>query len=126
MHRDPPVVAGDLSVGSLARGVLELNPRVCYFVQDGGKLAGILSGYQMREIPEEHWDRVTAWEAMVPSARLRATARDRLISDVLLEMETEELLHMPVVDDGRVIGVIGRDRILGVLRQAGLLGPARA
>lgn len=126
MHRDPPVVAGDLSVGSLARGVLELNPRVCYFVQDHGKLAGILSGYQMREIPEEHWDRVTAWEAMVPSARLRATARDRLISDVLLEMETEELLHMPVVDDGRVIGVVARDRILGVLRQAGLLGPARA
>lgn len=126
MHKDPPVVEGDLSVGSLARGVLELNPRVCYFVQDQGKLAGILSGYQMREIPEEHWDRVTAWEAMVPSARLRSTARDRLISDVLLEMETEELLHMPVVDDGRVIGVVARDRILGVLRQAGLLSPVRA
>ena len=126
MHRDPPVVEGDLSVGTLARGVLELNPRVCYFVQDHGKLAGILSAYQMREIPEEHWDRVTAWEAMVPSARLRSTARDRLISDVLLEMETEELLHMPVVDDGRVIGVVARDRILGVLRQAGLLGTSRA
>lgn len=126
MHKDPPVVEGNLSVGSLARGVLELNPRVCYFVQDHGKLAGILSGYQMREIPEEQWDRVTAWEAMVPSARLRSTARDRLISDVLLEMETEELLHMPVVDDGRVIGVVARDRILGVLRQAGLLGTARA
>jgi len=126
MHRDPPVVAGDLSVGSLARGVLELNPRVCYFVQEDGRLAGILSGYQMREIPEESWDRVTASEAMVPSGRLRATDRDRLLSDVLLEMETEELLHMPVVDDGRVVGVIARDRILGVLRQAGLLGSARA
>jgi len=41
-------------------------------------------------------------------------------------METEELLHMPVVDDGRVIGVVARDRILGVLRQAGLLSPVRA
>jgi len=126
MNADPPVVAGNLSVASLARGVLELNPRVCYFVQQDGRLAGILSGYQMREIPEEYWDRMTAWEAMVPSGRLRATARDRLLSDVLLEMETEELLHMPVVDDGRVIGVIARDRILGVLRQAGLLGSARA
>lgn len=125
MHKDPPVVEGDLSVGTLARGVIELNPRVCYFVEEQGKLAGILSGYQMREIPEEHWDHVTASEAMVPTARLRATARDRLISDVLLEMETEDLLHMPVVDEGRVIGVVARDRILGVLRQAGLL-PAPA
>ena len=56
----------------------------------------------------------------------RASDRDRLLADVLLEMETEELLHMPVVDDGRVVGVIARDRILGVLRQAGLLSSARA
>jgi signal-transduction protein with cAMP-binding, CBS, and nucleotidyltransferase domain len=62
---------------------------------------------------------------MVPSASLRATAREQLLSDVLLEMETEDLLHMPVVEDGRVIGVVARERIMRLLRQAGLL-PARA
>lgn len=126
MHANPPVVEGGLTVGALARGVLELNPRVLYMVENDGKLAGLLSGYQMREVPEALWENVTAFQAMVPSAALRATTRERLISDVLLEMETEELLHMPVVENGRVIGVIARDRILGVLRQAGLLSPARA
>jgi signal-transduction protein with cAMP-binding, CBS, and nucleotidyltransferase domain len=62
---------------------------------------------------------------MVPSATLRAAAREQLVSDVLIEMETEDLLHMPVVENGRVIGIVARDRILGLLRQAGLL-PARA
>ena len=38
-----------------------------------------------------------------------------------LEMETEDLTHMPVVTDGRVVGVIGRDRIIGMLQQSGLL-----
>ncbi len=124
MIADPPVVEPDISVASLARGVLELNPRVCYFVEDHGKLAGIVSAYQMRAVPEGLWDLTTAGQAMVPSSRLRATPADRPVHEVLIEMETENLLHMPVVTDGRVVGVIGRDRIITVLRQAGLL-PAR-
>ena len=125
MHRDPPIVDGAQSVGALARGVLDLNPRVCYMVQNNGSLAGLLSGYEMHAVPEQDWDRVTANQAMVPSTALRATARERLLSDVLLEMETEDLFHMPVVEDGRVVGIIARERILRLLRQAGLL-PAHA
>ncbi len=121
MIADPPVVEPEISVASLARGVLELNPRVCYFVEDHGKLAGIVSAYQMRAVPEGLWDRTTAGQAMIPSSRLRATPADRPAHEVLIEMESENLLHMPVVTDGRVVGVIGRDRIITVLRQAGLL-----
>lgn len=120
-----PVVDGGQTVGALARGVIELNPRVCYMVEDQGALAGLISGHELRGVPEGEWDRVTARQAMVPSAVLRATARERLVSDVLLEMETEDLLHMPVVENGRVIGVVARDRIMKLLAQAGLL-PARA
>ena len=43
------------------------------------------------------------------------------VARIMLEMEQGDLTHLPVVDDGRVLGVIGRDRILNVLRQAGLL-----
>jgi Zn-dependent protease/CBS domain-containing protein len=121
MTPDPPVVDAEMSVAALARGVLDLNPRVCYFVEEQGRLAGIVSAYQMRAIPELMWDRTTAREAMVPSARLQAVAPDRPAADVLVEMVDDEMAHLPVVADGRVIGVIGRDRIFGVLRQAGLL-----
>jgi Zn-dependent protease/CBS domain-containing protein len=121
MVPNPPVVDLEMSVGALARGVLELNPRVCYFVEEHGALAGLVSAYQMRAIPEALWDQTTAGEAMVPKSALRATRPDRAVADVLLEMEQEDLLHMPVVAEGQVVGVIGRDRILGVLRQAGLL-----
>jgi Zn-dependent protease len=125
MSVDPPIVDGGQSVGSLARGVIDLNPRVCYMVQDHGALAGLLSGYELHAVPEQNWDTVTAREAMVPSAALRATARERLLSDVLLEMEMEDLFHMPVVEDGRVVGVVAREKIMRLLRQAGLL-PAQA
>lgn len=121
MVSDPPVADADRSLGSLARGVLDINPRVCYFVEHQGALAGILSAYELREIPEALWDQITAGDAMVPTARLRPMAPDTLLSEVLIEMENEGLLHAPVVDDGQVVGVIGRERIVNVLRQAGLI-----
>ncbi len=122
MVKDPPVVEADMSVAALARGVIEINPRVCYFIEDHGKLAGILSAYQMRAIPEPLWDSTTAAQAMVPSEKLRATNPEQRVSDVLVEMESGDLTHMPVVEKGRVVGVIGRDRILGVLHKDGLIG----
>jgi len=125
MVPDPPVVERDMTIGALARGVLELNPRVCYFVESEGKLAGIISAYQMRAIPEALWDHVTAGEAMVPSARLKPANPEQNASEALLEMEEAELTHLPVVREGRVIGVIARDRILNILRQSRMLsGPA--
>lgn len=121
MLSDPPVADAEMTVASLARGVLEINPRVCYFVAREGALAGIISAYQMRAIPESQWDSVTAGEAMVPSAAMKAIDPEAKVSEVLMDMEQADLTHLPVVREGRVIGVIGRDRILGVLRQAGLL-----
>ncbi|MGE5594667.1 MAG: site-2 protease family protein [Hyphomicrobiales bacterium] len=126
MIPDPPVIDPDMTVASLARGVLEINPRVCYFVEDEGRLAGIISGYQMYEVPEGLWDSVTAGQAMIPRDRLLAVDPDKKVSEILLDMEQRDLTHMPVVREGRVVGVVGRDRILNVLRQAGLLRlPAR-
>ncbi len=121
MMTNPPIVEADAAVGRLARGVIEFNPRVCYFVEDHGALAGILSAYQMLLIPEARWDTTTARDAMVPSKRLHAVAPDRKASEVLMEMEEGDLTHLPVVDHGRVLGVVGRDRLLGVLQREGML-----
>jgi Zn-dependent protease/CBS domain-containing protein len=122
MSADPPVVSGTASVSSLARGVLEINSRVCYFVEDDGRLAGILSAFQIQAIPEREWETTTAAQAMLPRARLFPMGPERSITDVLLEMEQREVSHLPVVSEDRVLGVVGRDRILLLLRQHGFLG----
>ncbi len=124
MLRNPPVVDAGMSLAALARGVMDLNPRVCYFVSEHGRLAGILSHFQIKSVHEALWDSTTAGQAMIPSAKLRAVGPAQPASDVLMEMETDELTHLPVVEGGQVLGVIGRDRILGVLLQAGYLRTA--
>ncbi len=121
MMADPPVVEGGTSIASLARGAIDINPNLTYFVEDEGVLAGILSGYQMRAVPEPQWHTTTARQAMLPSRRLTAVSPDGLANEILVEMETSDLSHLPVVSEGRVLGVIARERILRVLQKSGLL-----
>lgn len=123
MVADPPTTGLNVPVSRLARGVIEINPRVCYAVETEGRLAGIISAYQMRLIPEARWEMVTAGEAMVPSSLLRAVDPGQPVAEILVDMENGDLTHLPVVREGRVVGIIGRDRILGVLQHAGLLSP---
>lgn len=123
MTADPPVVDLRITLEAMAR-VFELNPRACYFVEEDGRLAGILSAYELHQVAPPAWPTTTAAQAMIPRDDLQPVRPDALVSDVLLQMESEDLLHMPVVDEGQVIGVIGRDRIVAVLRQAGLIGAA--
>ncbi|GAB4338512.1 MAG: site-2 protease family protein [Dehalococcoidia bacterium] len=121
MTADPPVVDLEMTIDALARA-FEINPRACYFVEEEGRLAGILSAHELGRVDPPAWATTTAADVMVPRSDLHPVRPDALASDILLQMESDDLLHMPVVDDGRVVGVIGRDRIVGVLRQAGLIG----
>lgn len=124
MTTDIPTVDASVSLGALARGALELNPRLCFMVETDGRLAGILTAHQLRAIPERQWDDTTAGQAMLPSGKLKPTTPERAASDILVDMELDNLSHMPVVEEGRVLGLIGRDRIFQVIRQAGLLPSA--
>ncbi|MFN0096047.1 MAG: site-2 protease family protein [Dehalococcoidia bacterium] len=126
MQTDPPAIDPSISLGVLARGAFEINPRACYFIEQDGKLAGIISAHQVAEVPRTAWDRTTAAEAMVPRDKLVGTSVERSLVDVLMEMEQGDMTHMPVVTDGRVVGVIGRDRIVARLRDAGLIKASAA
>ena len=94
-------------------------------VEHNGVLAGIIP-FAPLPMDALGWAGATAGEAMVPRAELVTTAPDTPLSDVLIEMEAGDHLAVPVFDDGHLIGVVARDRILRVLTDWGLLAPAGA
>jgi Zn-dependent protease len=119
MLANPPIADAHMTIGSLARGILEINPRVCYLVEEDGRLAGILSAAQMRAIPESQWEVITAGDAMTPTWRLHPVAPSMPASDIILDMERSDITHLPVVDGGDVVGVVGHDRIIAMLERSG-------
>jgi predicted transcriptional regulator len=52
---------------------------------------------------------------MVPMDKVQAAKPDEPLLEVLQRMQSTDINQMPVVSDGHIVGMIGRDSILQVL-----------
>jgi len=53
---------------------------------------------------------------MLPIDRVHSAAPDDPVLTVLERMQSADINQMPVVSDGNIVGMIGRDAILGLLQ----------
>jgi CBS domain-containing protein len=53
---------------------------------------------------------------MIPRAEMRTTRRDADLRDVLEHMDRDGVNQLPVIEDGRAVGVVSREDIIGFLR----------
>lgn len=123
MSRDVPVVPRDLSLEEYVHEVLRTGRR-CHIVTDNGTPVGLVTLHAAQGIPRDEWVNTSIQAAMRPLDKIKwASPREPVLS-ILERMQAEDINQVPVLDDGRVVGMIGRDSILSVLQtrlQAGRL-----
>lgn len=116
MSRDCVTVPAKTTLTRLVYDYLLDTGRRCFFVADEGKLRGLLTVHNVKGVPQSRWDEVTVAQAMVPyDALKKASPRDDAL-DVLERMDEEDINQMPVVEEGRLVGLVGRDRLLHFVR----------
>ncbi len=85
-------------------------------VMENDELLGIISPSDLRQLPRENWARTTVRDIMTPREQVTAVSPRDSLGDVLDRMTTKNLKLLPVLEAGRVQGVIGRDRILQLVQ----------
>lgn len=92
-------------------------------VMQGDQLAGLITLSDIRHVPREEWPQVPVGHAMIPLDRLHVVSPQQSLNDVLPLMAGRDVNQLPVVQDGRLVGVLSRDaivRFLEVRRNLGL------
>ncbi|HVF98645.1 MAG TPA: site-2 protease family protein [Chloroflexia bacterium] len=117
MEQTPPVVAPTYTIAHLlSQYILPHNLRVLPVSYDG-RLVGIVTLSDIKDIPQEEWGTVTVADAMTTGDQLRvAHPTDRLekVMDTLLDSNFDQL---PVVDSqGAVVGILTRAHVLRWLK----------
>jgi Zn-dependent protease/predicted transcriptional regulator len=117
MEQSPPVVAPSYTIAHLlSQFILPRNLRVLPVAYDG-RLVGIVTLSDIKDIPQEEWGTVTVGDVMTGGDQLRvARPADRLekVMDTLLDSEFDQL---PVVDgQGAVVGILTRAHVLRWLK----------
>lgn len=122
MAQDCPTISRSTPVSEIAQEVLRTGKR-CFLVVDDGHVAGLLTPLEVRTVDRERWPSTPAGEAMRPLEQLHQIAAEAPVTEALDVLGREDVNQLPVVDHGRLRGVISRDQIVRLLSARAELTP---
>lgn len=90
--------------------------RFMFFIADDDeRVIGVLTEHQVEAVPETDRGTKTAGEVMLKRDQVPVAMPREDAASMLQRMESDSMWHMPVVDDGRVIGVVSKEDLLRLL-----------
>ena len=116
MTRDCPRVPVEITLARFLDDFVLPSGRHCFLVMDQDMLRGVVTLHEVNRIPRANWEQTRLDEVMLPLERLRWVRPDQDIMKILEHMDREGISQVPVVDQGRLIGMVGRQEILHLLQ----------
>ncbi len=83
-----------------------------YIVTDGVALKGVLTESNIKSVPWKRWNNTLVGSIMTPLSETGTAYPEQSGASVLEEMDLRRTNTMPVVEDGRVVGIVVRDRLI--------------
>jgi Zn-dependent protease len=96
--------------------------RRCIIVTHGDQLAGMITLHSIKAVPRDAWPVTSAAQAMIPVAELKTVDADASALDVLRLLDQSNINQIPVLEAGRLAGMISREQIVRFIRMKAELG----
>src|SRR5688572_21032267 len=119
---DCPVVPSATDLQSLVDDHLLRTGRRCFVVQDSGRLTGLITPAEISKVERDRWPQTSVQAAMRPLSQLRTVRPDTPAMEALELMSRDDINQLPVVADGRLVGIFSRAHALQVLQTRQELG----
>jgi len=122
MMTDCPHIPRGLTLDVLVDHVVLPSGRRCYPVMKGDQVDGLLTLHLIKKVPRDQWTTTRVEDVMIPRSELKAVRPDDELTVVFERMTAEDVNQFPVMEDGRLLGMVGRDNVLAFLRARKDLG----
>jgi Zn-dependent protease len=116
MSQNYALVPGELSLQQLADEHILGSGRRFFVVEQMGQPIGLLTITSLNKIPRSDWSRMTAAQAMTPVDQFHLLKSDTGLAEALEEMNMDDIGQLPVIDDGKVEGILSREGVMNFLR----------
>jgi Zn-dependent protease len=122
MTRECSRVPPDQTLAQLVRDEVLGRGRRCFFVTDDGRLRGLVTLHQIKQVTPEERDTVTAEEVMTPLAKLAVVGPGESLLAAMQKMDDSDVAQLPVTAGDELLGMIGREQILHYVRTRAEIG----
>jgi Zn-dependent protease/CBS domain-containing protein len=113
---DCPLISPHLNLMELVQQHILPTGRSCFLISWGAELEGMVTLQQIKKVPRSRWTITSVQDIMTPASKLKVAYADQDILSVLQEMNGESANHIPVIEAGKIIGIINREDIARFLR----------
>jgi CBS domain-containing protein len=114
----PQVTAATL-VGDLVReGFMRTDARA-FPVVDGDRFLGLVCLEDVRKLSQDRWDTTPVLAIMTPVEKLSVVSSSTEASEALQRMAVRDVNQLPVIDDGRLVGMLYRSDFIRWLELRG-------
>jgi Zn-dependent protease/predicted transcriptional regulator len=115
MTRDFPVVEGRSSLQTFVDDYLLATGRRCFVAIDDDRAMGLITLHEVKKVDRARWSSTTVSDVMVPLARLSTVKPDTPVTEALELLGRADVNQVAVMSDGRLEGILSRDRVLQLL-----------
>ena len=84
-------------------------------IDESGNFLGMVSLKQVKEVPQNKWHVKTVREIMTDTSQIRALSPWDDASDLMNSLMVSEMGRLPVLDSGKLVGIVTRRDILTLL-----------
>jgi Zn-dependent protease/CBS domain-containing protein len=117
MSADCGRVGGERSVADFVEQDLLRAGRRCFVVEDDRRhVAGLVTLHEVKSVPRKQWDERRVRDIMRPLDSLKTVNPADPLGNSLELMSQEDVHQLPVLENGRLLGVLTRGDVLRVLQ----------
>src|SRR5438132_11271370 len=116
MTNDLPVVDENTNLQTFVNDHLLRSGKRCFIVEENGRVAGIVSTHEVKDVDRERWSQLTVRDVMFSLTRLHAVRPSSSLTEVLETMGREDVNQLPVLSNNHLAGIVSRGHILRLLR----------
>jgi len=116
MTKEVHTVESDLTLQQLSDYAFTKYKHHGFPVISGGELVGIVTDEDLRKRQPERWDELRVKDIMVPKEKLLTISSKDMAVDAFVKMSKNGIGRLPVVEQGKLIGIISRSDLTKIVQ----------
>jgi predicted transcriptional regulator len=116
MDADPAFIAAGTTLQQLVDRFIRVAGQRSFVIEADDHTVGLLTLHQIKGVPRSEWPTTPAARIMMPAARAKPIGPDSELWIVLQEMDRSGVTQLPVMANGRIVGMLTREGITRFLR----------